>query len=75
MPLNFFFSLLQLLTDHLFVFQLINGNRKLCFSKECAKHHFFKIVKETVTPCLSFALGIKLVLETEMVTDTSLFTQ
>lgn len=75
MPLNHIYQICKLLTDHLFVFQLINGNRKLCFSKECAQHHFFKTVKETVTPCLSFALGIKLVLETEIVTDTSLFTQ
>lgn len=77
MPSNHIYHICELLTDHLFVFQPINGYRKLCLSKESAiaKHQLFKIVNETVTPCLSFPLGINLVLETEIFTDTKLFTK
>lgn len=73
MPLNHIYQICEFLTNHLLVF-LINGYKKLCFSTESAiaNSQLFKIVKETVIPCLSFLFRIKLGLDTEISIDTKL---
>lgn len=71
MPLNHIYQIWEL---NLLVFNRINGNKKLCLSTESAiaNHKLFNIVWETVIPCLSFLLGIKLELDTDIFTDTKL---
>lgn len=74
MPLNHIYRIWEFLTKYLRVFKRINGNKKFCLStvSAIANHKLSNIVKETVIPCLSFLLGIKLLLDTEIFTDTKL---